>query len=106
MIDLHHQIQYDAEVIDPLTNRFVDGSALRTSPGSSLKSIYYILGEQNGPPGKFPKGWDIALKGMVVGEVRRITLPYILAYGVKGSKDLNIPPKSDMIYTIKLISLT
>lgn len=101
------KIQYDAEIEDSTGKRlFVDGSSLRTAPGSSQKTIYYVLGEQNGPPGKFPKGWDIALKGMVIGEVRRITLPYSLAYGLKGNKELNIPPRSNMIYTVKLISLT
>ena len=74
--------------------------------GSSAKSIYYILGQQNGPPGKFPQGWDLTLMGMVVGEKRRITLPYTLAYDRKGNKELGIPPFAAMVYTVKLLSLT
>lgn len=74
--------------------------------GTSTKSIYYILGEQNGPPGKFPSGWDLTLRGMVVGEKRRIILPYSIAYGSKGVKDRSIPPFVTMVYTVKLVSLT
>jgi FKBP-type peptidyl-prolyl cis-trans isomerase len=43
---------------------------------------------------------------MVVGEKRRITLPYTLAYGAKGLKDKDIPPFATVVYTVKLISLT
>ena len=34
-----------------------------TTLGTSSRSIYYVLGQQNGPPGKFPTGWDITLRG-------------------------------------------
>ena len=43
---------------------------------------------------------------MVVGEKRRIVLPYTLAYERKGNKERNIPPFATMIYTVRLISLT
>ena len=55
---------------------------------------------------KFPNGWDITLRGMVVGEKRRVTLPYTLAYERKGSKDGSIPPFATVVYTVKLVSLT
>jgi FKBP-type peptidyl-prolyl cis-trans isomerase len=44
--------------------------------------------------------------GMVVGEKRRITLPYTLAYDRKGNKELGIPPFAALVYTVKLLSLT
>ena len=75
-------------------------------PGSTSGSIYYILGQQNGPPGKLPPGWDLTLRGMVVGEKRKITLPYTLAYDRAGSKDKKIPPFTNVIYTVRLLSLT
>ena len=84
----------------PLYSRWIQ------SVGSSSKSIYYILGQQNGPPGKFPPGWDLTLRGMVVGEVRRITLPPSLAYDRRGDKLLNIPPLATLVYTVKLVSIT
>ena len=59
-----------------------------------------------GSTGTFPPGWDLTLRGMVVGERRRITLPYTLAYERKGVKDRGIPPFATMVYTVKLISLT
>jgi hypothetical protein len=75
--------------------------------GSSGQTIYYILGQKSGPAGvKFPNGWDITLRGMVVGEKRRVTLPYTLAYERKGSKDGSIPPFATVVYTVKLVSLT
>ena len=65
-----------------------------------------MLGQQNGPPGKFPPGWDLTLRGMVVGEKRKITLPFSLAYDMKGDKDRGIPPFADIVYTVKLLSIT
>ena len=49
----------------------MDTSAQRSPPGTSAGSIYYVLGQRNGPPGQFPPGWDLTLRGMVVGEKRR-----------------------------------
>jgi hypothetical protein len=74
--------------------------------GSSIKSIYYVLGQRNGPPGSFPPGWDIALRGMVVGETRKIDLPYRLAYDRIGRPSLQIPPYANLEYIFKLVSLT
>lgn len=65
-----------------------------------------MLGQQNGPPGRFPPGWDLTLRGMVAGEKRRITLPSTLAYDRRGEKYLGIPPFATMIYTVKLLSIT
>ena len=87
-------------------NDIVDSSADRAPPGSSSRSIYYVLGQRNGPPGSFPPGWDLTLRGMVVGEKRRIVLPYTVAYERKGNKEKKIPPFATMIYTVRLISLT
>lgn len=86
--------------------RIVDSSAERAPPGTSAQSIYYILGQQNGPPGRFPPGWDLTLRGMVAGEKRRITLPYTLALDRRGDKDRGIPPFATLVYTVKLKSLT
>ena len=98
------EIQYVAQVQG--SEDIVDSSAERSAPGTSAKSIYYILGQQNGPPGKFPQGWDLSLRGMVKGETRKIILPYTLAYDRKGVKERKIPPFATMIYTVKLLSLT
>lgn len=104
------EIQYVAQLAASIPGeetRIVDSSAERAPPGTSAQSIYYVLGQQNGPPGfPPPPGWDLTLRGMVVGEKRRITLPYTLAYERKGDKNRKIPPFATLIYTVKLVSLT
>lgn len=99
------EVQYAAQILDrgEVLEPIVDSSAR----GTSAKSIYYVLGQQNGPPGtKLPPGWDLTLQGMVVGEKRRITLPYTLGYDRKGDSKLNIPPFTTLVYTVQLLSIT
>jgi hypothetical protein len=100
------EIQYIAMIDGDVSQRIVDSSESRAPPGSSSKSIYYVLGQRNGPPGKFPPGWDLTLRGMVVGETRQVTLPYTLAYDRRGDKEHGIPPFTNLVYIVKLISLT
>jgi len=104
------ELQYVAQLASSTQDgqlTIVDSSAERAPPGTSAQSIYYVLGQQNGPPGfPPPPGWDLTLRGMVVGEKRRITLPYTLGYERKGDKNRKIPPFATLIYTVKLLSLT
>ncbi|KAJ1399279.1 hypothetical protein B484DRAFT_249560 [Ochromonadaceae sp. CCMP2298] len=100
------EIQYAARLQSDASGRIVDSSAERAPPGTSAKSIYYVLGQQNGPVGKVPPGWDLTLIGMVPGEKRRITLPSTLAYDRKGDKEKGIPPFAALVYIVKLLSLT
>ena len=100
------EIQYVAQLSN---GTIFDSSASRCPPGSSTKSIYYVLGQRNGPPvGKgevpFPPGWDLTMRGMVVGEQRRILLPTTLAFYLQNV--VGVPPLSPVIYTVKLLSLT
>ena len=85
----------------------VDSSAARSPPGSSGKTIYYVVGQNSGPIGlQIPPGWDLTLRGMVKGEKRRIVLPYTVAYDRKGSKDKAIPPFATVIYTVRMVDIT
>ncbi|MGK5084826.1 FKBP-type peptidyl-prolyl cis-trans isomerase [Bdellovibrionota bacterium FG-1] len=48
-------------------------------------------------------GWDQALKGMKIGEKRRVTVPAALAYGKKGQN--KVPPGANVIFEIELFSI-
>jgi hypothetical protein len=56
-----------------------DGISMAGRGGDA--TIYFVLGQQ--PFGQFPKGWDLALVGMCVGEKRTVKVPPVLAYGPK-----------------------
>jgi peptidylprolyl isomerase len=65
--------------------------------------------DHGGAPFTFPQGmhrviagWDQGFAGMRVGGKRRLFIPYQLAYGDNGRPP--IPPKSDLIFDIELVS--
>jgi peptidylprolyl isomerase len=50
------------------------------------------------------KGWTQGVPGMKVGGARRLIIPSALAYGsVRAAA--NIPPNSDLVFDIELVSL-
>lgn len=62
---------------------------------------------ERGQPIGFPlsgviPGWQKGVPGMKVGGIRRLTIPYALAYGENGQPP-TIPPKADLVFVIQLV---
>jgi FKBP-type peptidyl-prolyl cis-trans isomerase len=49
------------------------------------------------------KGWDEAVPGMKVGEIRKLTIPPSAGYGAQGSGE-RIPPNATLHFEIELLS--
>jgi len=78
------------------TGYLVDGTQFDSSVGKP-EHFSFPIGAH-----KVIAGWDLGLQGMHVGGKRRLFIPYELAYG-EGAHG-TIPPKSELIFDIELIS--
>lgn len=54
--------------------------------------------------GQVIQGWDKGVPGMKVGGKRRLSIPSEMAYGSRGAGNL-IPPDSDLIFEVELVSI-
>ncbi len=52
--------------------------------------------------GQVIAGWDKGILGMKVGEVRKLTIPYVMAYGENSLE--GIPPYSDLYFEVELVA--
>lgn len=64
-----------------------------------------------GPPfqfrlgvGQVIKGWDVGVKGMRVGDKRRLTLPPSMGYGAKGAPP-QIPQNAWLVFDVELVDV-
>lgn len=60
----------------------------------------FILGK-----GQVIKGWDLGVEGMVVGEIRRLTIPPKMGYGANGAGEV-IPPNATLIFEVELLAVS
>lgn len=79
------------------TGTLMNGKEFDSSVGKD--PFEFTIGE-----GAVIKGWDEGVPGMKVGGKRKLTIPWQLAYGERGS-GAKIPPKAALQFDIELIEI-
>jgi FKBP-type peptidyl-prolyl cis-trans isomerase len=79
------------------TGWFVDGESFDSSSGRGPFGL--VLGA-----GMVIPGWDEGLQGMRVGGVRKLVIPYQLAYGAQGHP-AGIPPYATLVFEVEMLGV-
>jgi FKBP-type peptidyl-prolyl cis-trans isomerase len=100
------EVKKGATVTIHYTGWFKDGMIFDTSRKELADRLPAGQEAPTGEPATFPldrliKGWQEGLPGTKVGGVRRLYVPYQLAYGERGRP--GIPPKADLVFEIEVI---
>ena len=81
------------------TGKFPDGKVFDTNAKPGMGPFGFHVGK-----GVVIKGWDEGLIGAKTGGVRKLIVPWQLAYGESGIPGA-IPPKTDLHFEVKLLEL-
>jgi FKBP-type peptidyl-prolyl cis-trans isomerase len=82
-------------VIVHYTGTFDDGREFDSSKGKNPLTVQLGMG-------RVIKGWDEALPGMKIGELRRLTIPPAAGYGAQGTP--GIPPNATLHFDVELMN--
>lgn len=88
-------IAYTGFVVDSLGYRRIFDASRETR-----KLMEFTLGK-----GKVIKGFDEGIKGMSVGDGRRLIIPPALGYGKNGIPDAGIPSNADIYFDVELVEI-
>jgi hypothetical protein len=90
-------LETGGELTAHYTGWLTDGTRFDTSRQPGREPFVIRL------PGPVIKGWNEGLKGIAVGERRRLIVPYPLAYGERGRG--SIPPKATLIFDVECLKV-
>lgn len=81
------------------TGTLENGQMFDSSLAKRREPLEFQLGK-----GKVIKGWEMGIKGMCVGEKRKLIIPPHLGYGSRGVDNI-IPPNSVLIFNTELMAI-
>lgn len=80
------------------TGTFLDGNKFDSSLDRNIP-FDFMLGQ-----GQVIDGWDQGVQGMKVGEVRKLVVPYQMAYGEDGYPPV-IPARTPLLFEVELLDI-
>ncbi|KAG0332468.1 FK506-binding protein 2A [Podila humilis] len=106
------QIGVKARNPDPNCIKSKDGDSLSMHYTGSLWSTGAVFDSSvnRGPfdfvlgQGQVIQGWDLGLRGMCIGDKRKLSFPASLGYGDRGA-GASIPPNSALVFEVELLAI-
>ncbi|CAG8549065.1 2323_t:CDS:2, partial [Ambispora leptoticha] len=97
-------------------HRIPDGKCTKRAKDGDSLSVHYTgtlftdgtkfdSSIDRGTPFTFTLGWDQGLRGMCIGEKRKLIIPSDLAYGERGSPPI-IPENAALVFDVELVEIS